>query len=813
MRRLTFALPLLLLLVTPSARAASRLVTNLNDGGAGSLRQTIQDYAPGDSIRFAPGLTGTILNQDAPYQFLRPVTVVGPGADVLAVSGGDLRPIFLVSNGDVRISGLTIRNGRSLWGSAISSSDSLRVTRCTFRANRGTNGSGAILASGFLEITECTFENNVSDTGNGGAMTTAAYTTILGSTFRANSGGAIEASGTFLIASSTFFGNSNDLGGALRLLGAPQSVIDCTISGNTAFVQGGGVYTQDLLGPQLANTIVAGNFGTHPDVHGPFGSLGYNLIGDATGSTGFGTPSTHDQVGAPGNPIDPNLAPIGDYGGPTWTMPPRPGSPAIDQGEAYFPTDQRGRARYYDHPGYLNAVGGNAGDVGAYEIRPGLRTVTTLADAGAGSLRQTVADLHPFDADSIKFAANVRGTITLTSGPITCTKPGAIVGPRSWDLAIHGNNASRIFAVNPNVAFDLLGLTLTGGRDYDGIAVLASGNTTLRNCRLVGNNVIPDQFSLGGVIREVPPATLTVENCTIANNAPGFGGGILTGFGAGAGGSTIVANSTISGNSGAGIVDAGSNLIVLQSTITNNAGGAGAADAGGIWWLQGPSIALGGTIVAGNTGTADVVGPFTSSGYNLIGKVGTATGLVHGVNHDRAGTAASPIAPGLGPLLANGGPGETHALLVGSPAIDKGIMFRVLDQRGAARYNDPAVANEADGTDIGAYERNPSSTVAVDPQPPLQTGVVLESPRPNPAAAGVTAFASRLESAGAVTLDIYDVSGRRVRNLVSATRAAGSYTDAWDGRDDGGRTVRAGVYFARLVVGGQAAGRNLVVLP
>ena len=83
-------------------------------------------------------------------------------------------------------------------------------------------------------------------------------------------------------------------------------------------------------------------------------------------------------------------------------MPPLPGSPAVDQGNATYPTDQRGRERWYDNAFVLNAVGGDAADVGAYELRPGLHTVTTLAEAGAGSLRQAVADLHPYDADSIK---------------------------------------------------------------------------------------------------------------------------------------------------------------------------------------------------------------------------------------------------------------------------------------------------------------------------------------------------------------------------------------------------------------------------
>ena len=809
MRRLTFDFPLFLALLSPAAQAGTLLVTNLNDVAAGSLRQAVQDYAPGDTIRFAPGLTGTITNLGAIYNFTRPVTVVGPGAEVLAVSGANTRSLFQVQNGEVRISGLTISNGWGAWGSAINSTDTLRVTRCTFRSNRGVSGGGAIRALGVLEVNDCTFESNQSDLGTGGAIQTAAHSTITGSTFRSNEGGAIEASATLILANCTFSGNANTLGGALRLLGSPQAVLDCTISGNNGSSGGGGVYTAGTI-PQFMNTIVAGNTGPQPDVSGTCSSLGYNLIGDATGSTGFGMPGSHDQVGAIGNPIDPNLAPIGDYGGPTWTMPPRPGSPAVDQGNSAYAVDQRGRARFYDNPGVLNMAGGSASDVGAYEVRPGLRTVTTLADAGVGSLRQAVADLHPYDADSIRFAANVKGTMTLTSGAITCAKPGVIAGPGSWDLAVHGNDAGRVFVVNAGNTFEILGLTLTGGRATEGIAIVAVGSLFLRKCRIVGNNLLPGDYVLGGVVRTVPPGSLLLDNCTIANNTTGFGGGVFAGLGADAGGYASIIDCTFSGNTGPGIVSSGAITTVLNSTFSNNNSTA-AGTGGGIWHLQGPAVTVGSTILAGNQGTADVAGAFSSVGYNLVGKVGAASGLVHGVNHDRVGTAGSPLAPGLGPLMANGGPGETHAVLVGSAAIDKGHAFRPLDQRGAARYDDPSVVNEDDGSDIGAYERNPTSLVAVDPQA-LEVGLDLEAPRPNPAAGGVTAFASRLGSVGAVSLGIYDVAGRRVRELVSATRPAGSYADAWDGRDDIGRTVRAGVYFARLVAGGVAVSRSFVVL-
>jgi hypothetical protein len=70
------------------------------------------------------------------------------------------------------------------------------------------------------------------------------------------------------------------------------------------------------------------------------------------------------------------------------------------------------------------------------------------------------------------------------------------------------------------------------------------------------------------------------------------------------------------------------------------------------------------------------------------------------------GTAANPIDPRLAPLASNGGPTKTHALLAGSPAIDRGDNSGApaADQRGVARPRD----GDGDGTsvvDIGAFER------------------------------------------------------------------------------------------------------------
>ncbi|MDH4038705.1 MAG: T9SS type A sorting domain-containing protein [Candidatus Krumholzibacteria bacterium] len=55
-----------------------------------------------------------------------------------------------------------------------------------------------------------------------------------------------------------------------------------------------------------------------------------------------------------------------------------------------------------------------------------------------------------------------------------------------------------------------------------------------------------------------------------------------------------------------------------------------------------------------------------------------------------------------------------------------------------------------------------------------------------------------LPSRGHVTLSVFDARGARVATLLSTERDIGAHTTAWDGRDDNGRAVCSGVYFARL---------------
>jgi hypothetical protein len=63
-----------------------------------------------------------------------------------------------------------------------------------------------------------------------------------------------------------------------------------------------------------------------------------------------------------------------------------------------------------------------------------------------------------------------------------------------------------------------------------------------------------------------------------------------------------------------------------------------------------------------------------------------------------------------------------------------------------------------------------------------------------------------------VVLDVFDVTGRRVRHLTKQTAAAGNMQVRWDGRSDRGSRVAPGIYFARLHLGADSVSRRVLLL-
>jgi hypothetical protein len=252
------------------------------------------------------------------------------------------------------INNLTITKGNSLSGGGIYNNGTLTVSNSTVSGNSsqlGGNGGGGIYNAGSLTIINSTVSGNT--TINGGGIYNSGTLTVTNSTVSGNAagalGGGIFNDATLTVSNSTVSGNSADYyGGGIDNNGlSTLTVSNSTFSGNSTAGSGGGIYNSAGT-LTLANTIDAGNTaGSGPDVYGTATDNGYNLIGNGTGSTGVANGVNGNQVGTSASPLNPNLALLANYGGPTQTMLPQPGSPAIC---AISPstasgTDQRGDPR------------------------------------------------------------------------------------------------------------------------------------------------------------------------------------------------------------------------------------------------------------------------------------------------------------------------------------------------------------------------------------------------------------------------------------------------------------------------------------
>jgi len=69
-----------------------------------------------------------------------------------------------------------------------------------------------------------------------------------------------------------------------------------------------------------------------------------------------------------------------------------------------------------------------------------------------------------------------------------------------------------------------------------------------------------------------------------------------------------------------------------------------------------------------------------------------------------------------------------------------------------------------------------------------------------------------LPTSSQVTVEVYDMTGRRVRRLVEGHRGAGLHAFTWNGRDDRGRGVASGVYLVRAATADHAATKRAVLV-
>ncbi len=384
--------------------------------------------------------------------------------------------------------------------------------------------------------------------------------------------------------------------------------------------------------------------------------------------------------------------------------------------------------------------------------------VTNTNDSGPGSLRQAILDSNFNDQDdSIDFDATLFSTpqtIELTSGMLEIKWDGetsnfsrslTINGPGASLLTISGNHQSRVISVEWLARAVIDGVRIIngngiGGTDYFGAGggILVKGGSIaggvdlliLKNSIITGNASIQSQ---GGGVYVYGNASII--NCAIYNNtAATWGGGV--GAYLSVSSRLRIINSTVSQNSavsyGGGIVNSTGPLWLINSTIAFNTGTSGTTGGGGIAQLNSAVLHTRNSIIANNTlGTStfisDISGPVVSEGYNIIGSasgITQITGVLTGNQLD--------IDPQLDPVLGpNGGYLFTHALLAGSPAIDRGDNC-VLSTPATGGCLDPSISTDERGmlrpqdgdgdgiatVDIGAFEADASATQVSTPSTP-----------------------------------------------------------------------------------------------
>lgn len=674
-----------------------------------SLREALALAQDGDLVNFSSlfNTPQTIHLLTALPDITRSITIQGTGANLLTVRRDFnaqtefriLNVSFGVTNG-VAISGMTITGGNAgsgIFGGGIYSLSHLTLTNVHVTGNTSDVGGGAVLALADGVFTNCTFSNNTSTNANGRG----------GGIFYQGDGGR-----TLRVINSTISGNrsANGGGGITNGSGSGNSrleITNSTIAGNTALNIGGVETLTQGAGTTatttLRNTIVASNSpnnletGTFGGGPATFQTLGFNL---SDNYNGVFTPLASDQISA-----TPRLAPLALYGGQTPTHALLHASPAINAGDASnATTDQRGVARVF----------GAFADIGAVEMRP--LVVTSTANGGAGSLFNILGGGGNGALTDIQFENGLFSTpqtITRTAGQLSINFNANILAPGANLLTISGNNNSRVFEVPSGVTATLSGMTITGGNGSggNGGGIRNDGTLTLSHATVSSNT---SEFGGGGGISGGPDASLVVSHSTISGNSALSGRGHVGGGIEVNGGHLTVTDSTLSGNSTPSGFENGAaissrflaSVHIINSTITNNST-ASVDSASGVVLTSG-TLVVRNSIIARNINNGNQPdvrgnGTITSAGFNLIGNPGTGAFTQTG---DQSGSSAALLDPLLGPLQNNGGTTNTHALLFGSPALDRGNSSGATrDQTGQTRPVDLAgITNPSDGADIGAFE-------------------------------------------------------------------------------------------------------------
>jgi RHS repeat-associated protein len=500
-----------------------------------------------------------------------PTTIVGPSAGV-TISGNNVTSVLQVfANVTASISDVVIANGNStFWGGGIENSGFLTLTNDTIANNFATYVGGGIY-----------------NTETGGAKLVLTDVTIANNT-SATSGGGLFNDQTAVLTNVTVSGNSAPQGGGILSNSHGEittALYNVTVANNSAGNNGGGIWNAGVAAQfTLGNTIVAGNTVTGagsvgPDAFSAFTSLGHNLIGKTDGSSGW---VASDHTGTIASPLNASLGSLASNGGPTQTLLPQTGSPAIDNGSntliaAGINTDQRGFPR----------TANGAVDIGAVEVQ--IANVWISSTGGDWDTASNWSLGHvPTAAENA--VINLPGTYTVMHSVNDADSVNSLISSES--ITFSGGSLTVATILQVNNAFTL-----------SGSAVLAVG----------GNEYIGDTGT--GTF------TQTGGQNTCAGLYLGYSAGDSGFYSLSGTGNLTVGGSEFVGNSGSGTFNqsGGTNTISSSNSLYlgNNSGSIG------IYSLSGTgSLSVGGYEQIGYSGA----GTFTQNGgSNFIG--GVALGI------------------------------------------------------------------------------------------------------------------------------------------------------------------------------------------
>lgn len=357
---------------TPTVSTDSITVTNTNDGGAGSLRQAMQDIPDGGNIVFASSLGGKTITLSSYIRISKGVySIDGTAASNITISGGNSTYLFYISGEETSLSLNNLKLidcdgsvGGSIGGAIYASSGELNMTRVAV-SNCTADYGGAVYSGGRLNISHCSFTNNTA--ASGGAIYLSS-----------------ENPDDSVISNTLIADNSaTDHGGGILLSKGHLKIYNSTITENTADEEGGGgiyqyaIYEETSM--EIHNTILASNsedIRVHSDADF---SGSYNLIGIWDDPVNLST-SDGNLIGTTAAPISPGFGPKATTSQGIVYRPLLSGSRAINAGNNSF----LGGASV-DLAGNTRLIGGVV-DIGACEFSGSAVQVPTAIILGADSL-------------------------------------------------------------------------------------------------------------------------------------------------------------------------------------------------------------------------------------------------------------------------------------------------------------------------------------------------------------------------------------------------------------------------------------------